>query len=66
MFAPEVLASAGKAFVAMDRILDGAASGPSYLRMPEIAELVVAALHAGEGFWDRADTSGRMKATIMS
>ena len=37
-FAPEVLTTAGKAFVAMDRVLDSAASGPSYLRIPAIAE----------------------------
>jgi hypothetical protein len=53
IFAPEVLASAGKAFVAMDRILDGTPSGPSYLRIPEIAELVVTALPAGEGRFGR-------------
>jgi|SRR5580658_3451862 REP element-mobilizing transposase RayT len=47
-FVPAVSSSAGKAFVAMDRILDAAVSGPSYLRMPEIAAVVVAALHAGE------------------
>jgi hypothetical protein len=44
VFVPDVLASAGKAFVAMDRILDRAEVGPSYLRVPQIAELVVAAL----------------------
>ena len=53
IFAPEVLASAAKAFVAMDRILDGALNGPSYLRMPEIAEVVMAALRAGESRFGR-------------
>jgi REP element-mobilizing transposase RayT len=53
VFAPEVLTTAGKTFVAMDRILDKAASGPSYLRMPEIAELVVAGLQAGENRFGR-------------
>jgi hypothetical protein len=48
VFVPEVLASAGKAFVAMDRILDRAVIGPSYLSVPQIAELVVWALRAGE------------------
>ncbi len=48
IFAPAVLTSAGKAFVAMDRILDSALTGPSYLRMPEIAAIVEAALHSGE------------------
>jgi REP element-mobilizing transposase RayT len=53
VFAPQVLTTAGKAFVTMDRILDSAASGPSYLRTPEIAELVVAALTAGENRFGR-------------
>ena len=53
VFPPQVLTTAGKAFVTMDRILDSAASGPSYLRMPEIAELVVAALLAGENRFGR-------------
>src|ERR1035437_8636970 len=39
--------TSGKAFVAIDRILDKAASGPLYLRMPEIAALVVACLCDG-------------------
>ena len=48
VFPPERLANAGKAFVAMDRLLDGGASGPLFLRRPEIAELMVAALHEGD------------------
>jgi len=52
-FLPGVLADAGKAFVAMDRILDSAASGPSYLRMPEIAALVADALRTGESRFSR-------------
>jgi putative DNA methylase len=32
----------------MDRLLDGAASGPQFLRQSEIAELVMAALRDGE------------------
>ena len=52
-FAPEVLADAGRAFVAMDRILDRTLCGSSYLRMPEIAELVVASLRAGESRFER-------------
>jgi REP element-mobilizing transposase RayT len=47
VFPPERLTS-GKAFVAIDRILDKAASGPLYLRMPGIATLVVACLCDGE------------------
>ena len=34
----------GKVFVAMDRILDRASTGPSYLREPIIAEMVVDAI----------------------
>jgi putative DNA methylase len=32
----------------MDRLLDSGASGPRFLQRPEIAELVVAALRAGD------------------
>src|SRR5262249_55241687 len=37
-----------KAFVTMDRLLDRGATGPLYLRCPEVADLVVAALHEGQ------------------
>jgi REP element-mobilizing transposase RayT len=37
----------------MDRLLDRADSGPLYLRRPEIAELVVAALHDGDRRFQR-------------
>jgi putative DNA methylase len=47
VFPPERLTS-GKAFVAIDRILDKTTSGPLYLRVPGIAALVVACLHHGE------------------
>jgi REP element-mobilizing transposase RayT len=47
VFAPQAL-STGKAFAAMDRILDSGNTGPLYLRQPEIAELVVAALRDGD------------------
>jgi len=53
IFVPEVLANAGKAFVAMDRILDGALRGPAYLRIPEIAALVADALRTGESRFSR-------------
>jgi REP element-mobilizing transposase RayT len=49
VFPPGRLTS-GEAFVAMDRIRDGARSGPLFLQRPEIAELIVAALHDGERF----------------
>jgi len=48
VFPPHSLAVSGKAFVAMDRLLDGGASGPLYLRDREIAELMVGALQYGE------------------
>jgi putative DNA methylase len=48
VFPPAGLASAGKAFVAVDRLLDASTTGPLFLRRPEIAEMVVAALHHGE------------------
>src|SRR5438105_1734301 len=54
VFPPERVA-AGKAFVAMDRVLDRATSGPLFLRMPEIAELVVEALLDGERRFRRYD-----------
>jgi hypothetical protein len=53
IFLPEVLTNAGKAFAAMDRILDGAQIGPSCLRVPEIAAVIVAALQAGESRFNR-------------
>jgi putative transposase len=53
VFPPESLARSGKAFVALDRLLDRGACGPSYLRCPEIAELVVAALQTGERTFHR-------------
>jgi putative DNA methylase len=40
--------TSGQAFVAMDRLLDHAQSGPMFLRQPEIAEVVRASLYCGE------------------
>jgi REP element-mobilizing transposase RayT len=37
--------TSGQAFLAMDRILDNARTGPQYLRLPEIAQMVVEAIH---------------------
>jgi putative transposase len=45
---PPALLTAGKAFVAMDSILDKAATGPGFLAIPEIANLVVACIRDGE------------------
>jgi putative transposase len=47
VFVPTSLNS-GKAFVAMDRLLDQAATGPKHLADPEIATLVVNSLRDGE------------------
>ena len=46
-FFPAGSLSAGKAFVAMDRLLDQARTGPLYLARPEIASLVVEAIVEG-------------------
>jgi putative transposase len=51
-FPPAQLTS-GKAFVALDRILDRATSGPQYLRISEIAELVVRCILDGERRFNR-------------
>jgi putative transposase len=45
---PPARLTTGKAFVALDRILDTATGGPLFLRRPDIAEMVVAALRDGE------------------
>jgi putative transposase len=53
VFPPALVATAGKAFVALDRILDSATSGPSFLRRPEIADLVVTAIRDGDSRFGR-------------
>ena len=55
VFPPAGLVSAGKAFVAVDRLLDASANGPLFLRRPEIAETMVAALQHGERELHRYD-----------
>jgi putative transposase len=52
IFLPERLTT-GKAFVAMDRILDNARTGPLFLREPNIADLVMQALLDGETRFSR-------------
>jgi putative transposase len=52
VFAPATITT-GKAFVVMDRMMDSAATGPRHLANPEIAALVVRALHDGEQRLDR-------------
>jgi REP element-mobilizing transposase RayT len=41
----ESAARSGKAFAAMDRLLDETQSGPFYLRQPALAQMVVEAIH---------------------
>jgi len=48
VFPPDRVTTDGKAFAAMDRLLDTATTGPFSLRRPEIAARVVAALRKGE------------------
>ncbi|HXM44278.1 MAG TPA: transposase [Bryobacteraceae bacterium] len=48
VFPPAALITAGKAFVAVDRLLDACTDGPSFLRRKEIAEMMVAALRHGD------------------
>ena len=47
VFPPKSLTT-GLAFVAMDRLFDSCVSGPTHLAKPEIAALVVEAIHFGE------------------
>jgi len=51
-FSPETT-SAGRAFAAMDRLLDRARTGPFYLRQPEIAHLVCESIEAGQDRFQR-------------
>ncbi len=46
-FPPPAKASAGEAFVWMDRYLDRAGSGPLFLRQPHLAAMVVESLYKG-------------------
>jgi hypothetical protein len=43
----------GRAFVAMDRLLDAARSGPVYLRRPKIADMVKQAIRDGQERFQR-------------
>ncbi|MBZ5673818.1 MAG: transposase [Acidobacteriia bacterium] len=52
---PPARFSSGKAFVAMDRLLDQAADGPVFLRQHEIAQLVIDAVCDGEARFHRYD-----------
>ena len=50
---PPSASTNGKAFVVMDRFLDKADTGPRFLGIPEIAELVVQCLRDGEQRFQR-------------
>ncbi len=54
VFLPASLTS-GAAFVAMDRLLDNATSGPVYLSRPEIARMVSASIQQGDTRFRRYD-----------
>jgi putative transposase len=54
VFPPSKLTS-GKAFVALDKLLDAAATGPRFLQQPEVASAVVAALKSGQRDFNRYD-----------
>jgi REP element-mobilizing transposase RayT len=47
--------SSGQAFVAIDRLLGQAISGPVFLRRPEIAQVVIDAVRDGEAQFHRYD-----------
>jgi REP element-mobilizing transposase RayT len=50
---PPGLVNSGRAFVAMDRLLDHARTGPLWMKMPEIAGVVVGAVLDGERRFER-------------
>jgi len=52
VFPPETL-SAGESFLAIDRLLDRAMSGPVFLQRPDIADIVVNAVREGEARFRR-------------
>jgi REP element-mobilizing transposase RayT len=50
---PPANMTTGRAFLTVDRILDAGSHGPLYLRKPEIAKMVIKALHTGEQRFQR-------------
>jgi REP element-mobilizing transposase RayT len=52
---PPARMTAGEVFVAMDCILDRADNGPTYLRRPEIASLVIQSIRDGDEQFRRYD-----------
>jgi len=51
--------NSGAAFVAMDRLLDNARSGPTYLRQPEMAKMMV------EAIWYRENRHYELHAYVV-
>lgn len=47
---PPARLSNGQAFVAMDKLLDAAQSGPTFLKQPDVAQVVLKAVRDGENF----------------
>jgi len=47
-FSREQILTSGKAFAAMDKLLDGAATGALHLKRPEIAEIIAQAIKEGD------------------
>jgi REP element-mobilizing transposase RayT len=45
---PHTTLTSGEAFVAMDKLLDAAVTGPRFLQRPEVAEIIVTALKSGQ------------------
>ena len=54
-FFPPIPRANGKAFAAMDRLLDHARTGPLYLARPEIASIVVKAILQGRDLFNHYD-----------
>ena len=50
---PNARLTSGQAFVALDRLLDRAKTGPFFLRQPEIASMFIRALFDGQDRFER-------------
>jgi REP element-mobilizing transposase RayT len=61
VFRREQVANSGAEFAAMDRLLDRGATGPLYLKRPDIAEVVVEALMESDLRFQR----GRLHAFVV-
>jgi hypothetical protein len=56
----------GKAFLAMDSVLDSVRTGPLYLRMPEVAKMVVNAIHSRTAFEALKEGTARESTGILA